>query len=121
VPNGHINRGTCSSPTDMYVPQNNAIEGNDAFLNLADASYAFSGYCVPLPASEDMEYTNVVAGTIFLIDKEEFNEEEEMTNSNYNYHPQYDQHHRQLDLLDCTDVCPDTRPDVSNYDNNINI
>jgi hypothetical protein len=112
---GYLNRGTCSSSTDVCVPQNKAIEGNDTFLKLEDASYASIGYCVPLPILEDMEYTNVVANTIYLIDKEELNEEDEITDSYYHNHPQYDQHHRQLDSLDCTAVCPDPRPDVSDY------
>ena len=76
---GHLNRGTCSSPNDACVPQNKAIKGNGAFSEPEDASYASIGYCVPLLVSEDMEYSNIVASTMSLIDKEEFNKEEEMT------------------------------------------
>ena len=39
-----------------------------------------------------------------------------MTDSYYHYHPQY---HRQLDSLNCTSVCPDPRPDVSNYSDSL--
>jgi surface protein len=112
---GYLNRGTCSSPKDVCVPQDKAIEGDGAFLEPEDASYASSGYCVPLSALEDMEYFIVVASTIPFIDKEEFNKEKEINNSYYHYHPQYDHHHRQLDLLNCTAACPDPRPDVSTY------
>jgi hypothetical protein len=112
---GRLNRGTCSSPKDVCVTQNKAIEVNDDFLKLENASYASSGYCVPLPVLEDMEYSNVVAGTVSLIDEEESNEEEKITGSYYHYLPQYDQHRRQLDSLNCTSVCSDPRPDVSDY------
>ena len=78
---GHLNRGTCSSPNDACVPQNKAIERNGAFCKPEDASYASIGYCVPLLVSEDMEYSNIVANTMSLIDKEEFNKEDEMTDS----------------------------------------
>jgi hypothetical protein len=74
---GLLNRGTCSSPKDICVPKNKAIEGNGLSLKSEVASYASSGYCVPLPILEDTEYFNVVASTIPLIDKGEFNEEED--------------------------------------------
>ena len=112
---GHLNRGTCSSPNDACVPQHIAIEGNGAFLELEDTSYASSGYCVPRSVLEDMEYSNVVANTLSLIDKEEFNKEKELTESYYHNQPHYDQHHRQLDSLNCANLCPDPRLDVSNY------
>ena len=112
---GHLNLGTCSSPNDACVPKNKAIEGNGPFFKPEDASYASSGYCVPLSVLEDMEYKNVVATTLSLIDKEEINKEEEIADSYYHYHPQYNHHHRQLDLLNCTSSCPGTRLDVSNY------
>merc|ERR1740117_1126078 len=112
---GHLNRGTCLSPNDACVPQQIAIEGNGAFLELEDTSYASSGYCVPRSVLEDMEYSNVVASTSSLIDKEEFNKEEEMTESYYHNQPQYDQHHRQLDSLNCNDFCSGERQDVSSY------
>jgi hypothetical protein len=112
---GHLERGTCSSPNNVCVPQNKAIEGNGDFLEPEDASYASSGYCAPLPLLEEMEYNNVVANTLSLIDKEAFNEKEEMTDSYFHYHPQYDHHHRQLDSLNCALKCNGTRQDVSRY------
>ena len=112
---GCLNRGTCSSPNDACVPQHKAIEANFAFLEPEDASYASSGYCFSLSFLEDMEYKNVVTTTMSLIDKEQFNKEEEMTDSYDHYHPHYDQHHRQLDSLDCTSTCFGTRLDVSKY------
>ena len=45
-------------------------ERNGAFCKPEDASYASIGYCVPLLVSEDMEYSNIVANTMVLIDKE---------------------------------------------------
>jgi len=110
---GHLNRGTCSSPNDACVPQNKSIEGNGSLLEPEDASYASSGYCVPLSFLEGMEYKNIVTTTMSLIDKEESNKEEEITDLYYHYHPQYDQHHRQLDSLNCTSLCPGPRLDVS--------
>jgi len=50
-----------------------------------------------------------------LIDREKFKKEEERTESYYHNHPQYDQHHRQLDSLNCTSFCSDPRPDISTY------
>merc|ERR1712166_1410442 len=115
---GHLKRGTCSSPNDACVPQNKAIEENGAFFEPEDASYAFSGYCVPLSAQEDMKYKNGATTTMSLIDREEFNKGEEMTDSYYHNHPQYDHHHRQLDSsLNCTSFCSDTRLDVSAFVN----
>jgi hypothetical protein len=84
---GHLNRGTCSSPNDACVSQNKAIAGNGAFFEAEDASYVSSGYCVPLSVLEDIEYKNVVADTLSLIDKEEFNKEEERTESYHHNHP----------------------------------
>merc|ERR1740117_2578018 len=112
---GHLNRGTCSSPNDACVPQNKAIEENGYFFEPGDAYYASSGYCVPLSFLEGIEYKNVGTTTMFLIDKDEFNKEEEMTDSYYHNHPHYDQHHRQLDSLDCASACNGTRLDVSAF------
>ena len=64
---GHLNRGTCSSPNDACVPQNKAIERNGAFCKPEDASYASSGYCVPLYVLEGMKYKNGVTTTMSLI------------------------------------------------------
>ncbi|OEU17970.1 hypothetical protein FRACYDRAFT_238401 [Fragilariopsis cylindrus CCMP1102] len=112
---GHLNRGTCSSPNDACVPQHKAIEGNSAFSEPEDASYASSGYCVPLYVLEGIKYKNGVTTTMSIIDMEKFNKEEEMTDSYYQDHPQYDHNHRQLDSLDCTSECSGVRPDISNY------
>merc|ERR1740117_2709979 len=113
---GHLNRGTCSSPNDACVPQNKAIEEDGYFFEPEDASYASSGYCVPLSFLEGIEYKNGATTTMSLIDKEKFKKEEEMTDSYYHYHPQYDHHHRQLDSsLNCTSFCSGDRPDVSRY------
>merc|ERR1740117_629119 len=112
---GHLNRGTCSSPNDACVPQNKAIEEHGAFFEPEDASYASSGYCVPLSFLEGIEYKNGVTTTMSLIDREKFKKEEERTESYYHYHPQYDHHHRQLDSLDCASACNGTRLDVSAF------
>jgi hypothetical protein len=125
---GHLHRRSCSSSTDVYVPNNNLIGEINAFMeHQKSSSSAITRYCFPIPDLEYMEqqyhhhyqsgFNDATTGIQDLHD--EYDEYDEYDN-NDDYHTNIlgstpsptDSEQRHFQASNCGTTCFNLRPVV---------